>query len=528
VIAFVDVAQSCIVKVDGVSFTTSFSPYPQLPFWYEDVRAHGASTAATAAANRTAIQATVDAVIARGGGTVLIPGRFHIAGGPIEVDAAGDTLAGVIFQGISTHGAALIQDTASADLLCFGRSGDTPKADINSAYQCGVRDLTLQGGRVGLRLNNAIEGHWYRVYFQDNAIGLYTEGQCEDHWFEGLHFSGQSSYGMDLGVDNGLGGAFQELQKTTFKKIRMHGVLPNAINAIRVSGGLGATGTLVFDGVTLEDGPGNWIDLTGNISQVTFKGLSIEESSVALTDTGARGAVPSGGWRVITQGAGCSLVNLIDCPILAPSDNFGHKYGYVFDQQNGTSYIQNCVFIGFGGGLATNAAINLQNGGAVIIGGAVGDHTQITTQGATAKAGTITVGVRDSTGAIITNWDDNGVVAYLASNAAGLVMGQRTYGDTQNTQDRAYHTSVSASGLVDLGTQSGYFHLFDGASGSQATFTTNGVAHSVTEVSDPDTIFRNSDGAGTWAGYWNGSTFVLKNETVGTRIVSWTRTDFNS
>jgi hypothetical protein len=531
---YVDTPQAVMLTVSGQSSKAAFSSWPEVPFAYEDVRVHGASTSASSSYNQGAIQEAVAAVIGRGGGIVLLPERYHISGSPIEVSTNANTLTTVTFQGAGRYSSGLIQDTAGKDVLCFGRSGGVPRSDIGSAYGCGARDLSLIGGANGLRLNNAIVGSWKRLYFDANATGLRTEGQCENHWFEDLDFAEQSSYGIYVGSDNGIAAANQEIQKCTFKKIRMHGIAPNAVNAIRVDGGLGATGNIEFDHVTLEDGPGNWINCTGNISTVKFRRLTVEESSVALTNTGARGAVPSGGWRVITQGAGCSRLDLIDCPLLTPTDNAAlglNRYGYVLDQQNGITYINNCVFIGFGGGLATNAAINLQSGGALMIGGAVGDHTQVLTTTTSAKAGTMLIGVRDSLNVVITNWDDNGPIAYLSSAQLGLVMGQRTFGDTQNAQDRAYHQNIAAGDVVDLGTQNGRFVLFDPPTGKQASFTTNGVAHTVNELSDPDAVLvvnATAAVAEPWRVSWNGSSFILTNLSGAPRLASWQRLDFNS
>jgi hypothetical protein len=61
--------------------------------------------------------------------------------------------------------------------------------------------------------------------------------------------------------------------------------------------------------------------------------------------------------------------------------------------------------------------------------------------------------------------------------------------------------------------------LEDAGSGTFAQFSLNGVTHTVTEISDPGTIFGVSDAPGVWAAFWNaGSTsYLLKNEFTAPR-----------
>jgi hypothetical protein len=243
-----------------------------------DVRAYGATPTSSGAVNRVAIQAAIDACIAAGGGSVLIPAAFNVAGTlTINTGVSG---IGLTLQGLGRGVSILRQTTVGSDLIVGG---------ANRSQVCDnlvVRDLTLDGTGVGgklLRLNNCLNGVFERLYLTASAYGIYTEGQNERHAFRDLYLQGFTSNGILTGQSNGetiFTGTldYPVLQKCLFENVRVGGCDGKAvvITAGILDGVQRTSGINRLDRIVLEGNKQNGVEFHFSFMSA-ISGLSNED-----------------------------------------------------------------------------------------------------------------------------------------------------------------------------------------------------------------------------------------------------------
>jgi hypothetical protein len=154
-----------------------------------DVQQFGAvpgtgKTAAQRAANRTAVQNAIDAVIAAGGGCVLIPDVFEIDGAlTADISGVGSPYdsASVTIQGYGYRASRLIQTAATPCTTLTLVGGNSGRDGHFIVRGLGIeRTAAAASGYIGIVVSNAsgtiIEKTWSRHMHQ--AIVLYKSYGC--------------------------------------------------------------------------------------------------------------------------------------------------------------------------------------------------------------------------------------------------------------------------------------------------------------------------------------------------------------
>jgi Pectate lyase superfamily protein len=387
-----------------------------------DVRAYLA-TGNGGTDDTAAVGAAIGAAVAGGGGIVWFgPGTYKISAAlalAMLVPSKGVILAGA-GQGVSI----INQVTGGADVLAYG----TTSAEVADFMQ--VRDLTLNGGRYGINLNNAIAGVFERLTISNNTSSIFTQGQNERHTFRDLSLLSSSGRAIDAKGNlngGGVGGPLNlpETSKCIFTHVRVfnsggpYGVDIDAGNL----GGQQTTNTLVLDHFQFESNAQGDIRF-GAVNNGTIRHVSNEDTfAAANTYTGI----------LIDANAGMVLV---DCCLMQGKTDAGTAYQYGLNQTSGVLLISNCSF-GVSGPAAT-ADVRLGGLEAVLLHVTVSDAAHVVTAGAAANH-TLCINVMDTTGAPL-----NLVTA--ATVAAVATLGKIGLGTLQMFKDFRRSVQVPAFG----------------------------------------------------------------------------------
>lgn len=364
-----------------------------------DLRDRNAGPDKSPCHNRMAIQATVNEVIRDRRGQIGAFERYPIDA-PIVVNTHGD-LTGVTWVGAGRRDTGLVQMTPDADVLVFGATcyaADDPRPGERSIYNaidCGIRDMGLWGGRMGLRLNNALGLTMRDVLIEGNYVGLWTEGQCEGLLSSNLHIDGSAFASIiagnlndgDPNLNNG------DFQKNTFRTTRLSpqttaGVCMRIAAGQRPSDGSYSgqfvSGYIVFDDLQIVDGPPTLIDLDHVAMGITFKHFN-NERNVALFDPHDPAKLPQNNvFSMIRQGPGCGDLVMEDALLTGQDSGPGTtRWKYIIEQQSGTFYDTRSKFDV--SGRSGTAALHLGGNGGDLKGSTLWDAASVqVANGATA------------------------------------------------------------------------------------------------------------------------------------------------
>lgn len=331
------------------------------------------------------LQAVIDAAVADGGGVVRFSRHYAISSA-LTVKAKNSQVR-VWIRGDGARTSQIRQTTADADVLVVG------KQSCECADEFKVSDLSLKGGRYGLRLNNALNGVFRNLEIDGSTIGIYLEGQNERHRFEGVAISGASRHGILAGVSNGTCADpldHPELQKTIFDHVRIAGTTEGP--AFRITAGLCKGVQQVSGDITVRH-----LLLEGNKRgglYVSHTGLGLAISRMSTEDQPDRDAT----YAALDIETGSNIVYLDDS-VLANNASTPHRYKHFVRHVSGQLFIDGLTT---GGSPATHGDVWVADGASVANSVLVGGSTsglRIDREGADGK---LTVsGLRDSSGTII-------------------------------------------------------------------------------------------------------------------------------
>jgi len=135
---------------------------------YYNAEVYGLSTSNSAAANKTALQAAIDAAEAAGGGMVVIPivGTINLdnSSSPITIQSTGVSIVGV---GRTTR---LAFNTSGNDGIVIGNIS-------SSVFRCAVRNLRITGCNNAVYLGyNTAQCYVDDLYISSCAVGVLVQG----------------------------------------------------------------------------------------------------------------------------------------------------------------------------------------------------------------------------------------------------------------------------------------------------------------------------------------------------------------
>lgn len=196
---------------------------------------------------------------------------------------------------------------------------------------------------------------------------------------------------------------------------------------------------------------------------------------------------------------------------------------------NGGALFQGATTISTGGatisgGMSLNGGLIINDTGASITGPlTVSTTTTITAGGLTVTAGGLTV----TAGGLTVSANGANIVGGLNSNTSGAatgeikaashIRGDRMYLGLQSTYFITSRSATKGTGTtVDFGAIYGWV-FFQDSNGQACIVLAQGGVGNVTTVYNSDaTIWNiNSDAGSNWAFYWSGSSYILKNRSVG-------------
>lgn len=183
-----------------------------------------------------ALQRTIDAAVAGGGGIVQVdPGTYKLTA-PLHL-AMGAPGISVRLLGASAMACTFVQADPSQDVIQIGAT------DLDVAERLHLSDVSLVGGHYGLNLNNALDCVIERVRINGPLIGIYLQGTNEGHTIRQCQIEGGTQHGIYAGAANG--GSLTaplnlpEVQKCLFEQNRLSSTL-TGVAFVLTAGWLGA------------------------------------------------------------------------------------------------------------------------------------------------------------------------------------------------------------------------------------------------------------------------------------------------
>jgi len=335
----------------------------------------------------------------------------------------------------------------------------------------GAMNLSVSGGRYGLRLNNVQRGFFESLNLESQMDSIYCEGQIETSIFRRLCLNGFSSYGILTGQTNGGSSAlsynYPIIQKSEFDHIELRGasgatgikITAGVIDAVQQTSGYSGFRHIVSQG---QEVCSFYIDKSQNISISNFQN---EQQTLPAANT----------YSVIKIGTGVGMVSLSDFQLaVRANDDTPYKYG--IEQLDGFLTFKNSFIASVSGSGAGSADIYMAGIGGLIEQVSVlgGSTSGIVFQNTNVRDKTLLINVYDATNSLITDWTAG--VAWIGSgltSSMGVSMGQASFGNIYTKYiypltDDTYLVGVKSQafkGVIVKDTTNGHYYRIETING---------------------------------------------------------------